>query len=61
MAHDLKGNKLKPGAKVNVPCRIEVIDGESVTLRTSHVAPGEIEGTELKLHSAQTKKSAAKG
>lgn len=60
VAHDVKGQPLKVGSRVNVPCRVEAIDNQGVTLRTSHVCPGEVEGNVLTLHAAQTKKSEAK-
>jgi hypothetical protein len=61
MAHDLKGQKLKVRDKVNVPCIVEGIEGEGVTLRPRHVAPGDAEASIMVLHSKQVKKSEAKG
>jgi hypothetical protein len=61
MAHDVKGRTLKVGDKVNVPCTVETINNEGVALRTSHLVPGETQATKISLHSAQTKKSEAKG
>jgi hypothetical protein len=61
MAHDLKGKKLKAGDKVNVPCVVDATKDEGVVLRPRHVAPGEVEAKTFTLHSAQTKKSEAKG
>lgn len=61
MAHDQKGKKVKAGDKVNVPCVVEAVDREGVTLRPRHCVPGEVEAKTFTLHAAQTKKSEAKG
>ena len=60
VAHDVKGQPLKVGSKVNVPCRVEAIEDEHVTLRTTYLAPGEAEGFDMTLFGGQTKKSEAK-